>query len=441
MSKRYKINTYGCQMNVHESEKIAAILNENGYEATDNQIADIVVFNTCCIRDTAERKILGHIGRYKKIKEQHPDIILVIVGCLSQQEGYDEIFKKRYPYVNIILGTRNISDLNEILKSYLLEHKKIKYSSQKMPVEYMYLDSKLEKYRTSFPNAWVNIIYGCNNFCTYCIVPHVRGREISRNKTDILDEVKKCLDLGYKEITLLGQNVNSYGNDLSTKETFASLLNTIDQLDYKFRLKFMTSHPKDLNDDVIDVMSDSKHIAHYLHLPIQSGSNKVLNDMHRRYTAEHYLNIIKKIRKKIPDIGLTTDIMVGFPSETDADFYDTYNIVKEIRYNSVFAFIYSPRKGTPAAEMEQIPYEIKQGRLDKILKLQNEITIEMSKNSLNEIHEILTDAFLISKMGYVTGKTFNGKIVNVPAENTGIGEFINIRITSNKNTSMFGEKI
>ena len=441
MSKTYKINTYGCQMNVHESEKIAAILKENGYEPTDNQIADIVVFNTCCIRDTAESKILGHIGRYKKIKEQNPNIILVVVGCLSQQEGYDDLLKKKYPYVNIILGTRNISDLNEILKSYIAERKKIKYSSQKMPLEYMYLDSGLEKYRTSFPNAWVNIIYGCNNFCTYCIVPHVRGREVSRNKNDILNEVKKCLESGYKEITLLGQNVNSYGNDLSEKETFADLLHSIDQLDYKFRLKFMTAHPKDLNNDVIDVMGESKHIAHSLHLPIQSGSNKVLNDMHRRYTAEHYLKIIEKIRSKMPDIGLTTDIMVGFPTDTDADFLDTYNIVKEIRYNSVFAFIYSPRKGTPAAEMEQLSYKIKQERIAKILKLQNEISLEMSKDSLNEIHEILTDWFLVSKMGYMSGKTFNGKIVNIPAENTGIGEFINIRITSNKNTSMFGEKI
>ena len=361
--------------------------------------------------------------QYKKIKEEHPEIILVVVGCLSQQKGYDETFKKSYPYVDIVLGTRNISDLEIILKEYLEEKRRKRRFSQEMPQEYLYLDGKMDKFRTSYPNAWVNIIYGCNNFCTYCIVPYVRGRELSRPTNDIVSEVKECLESGFKEITLLGQNVNSYGNDLNDGTSFATLLKELDKLEYNFRIKFMTSHPKDLTDELIDVMASSKHIAHYLHLPVQAGSNKVLKDMHRRYTREHYFSLIEKLRNKIPDIVITTDIMVGFPTETEEDFLDTFDLVEKVRFNSVFAFIYSPRKGTPASEMKQLPYPIKQARVDKILKLQKKITTEMSKESIGETHEILTDGFLATKEGYMAGKTFNGKIVSVPNKNLKEGEF------------------
>lgn len=441
MDKTYKIHTYGCQMNVHESEKIASILRGFGFNESDDNISNVVVFNTCCIRDTAEQKIFGHIGMYKKIKEEHPEIILVVVGCLSQQKGYDEIFKKSYPYVDIVLGTRNISELKNILKQYVEEKQRKRQFSQEMPQEYLYLDGKMDKFRTSYPNAWVNIIYGCNNFCTYCIVPYVRGRELSRPIKDIVDEVEECLKDGYKEITLLGQNVNSYGNDLKDGTSFATLLRELDKLQYKFRLKYMTSHPKDLTDELIDVMATSKNIAHYLHLPVQSGSNKVLSDMHRRYTREHYFSLVDKLRLKIPDIVLTTDIMVGFPTETEEDFQDTYNLVEKVRFNSVFAFIYSPRKGTPASEMPQLPYKVKQARVAKILKLQKEITTEMSKESIGEIHEILTDKFLATKDGHMAGKTFNGKIVSVPSDKLKEGEFYKVQITSSTNTAMYGEII
>lgn len=441
MKGTYKIHTYGCQMNVHESEKIASILIKFGFEESDDNISDVVVFNTCCIRDTAEQKIFGHIGMYKKIKEQHPNIIVVVVGCLSQQNGYDEVFKKSYPYVDIVLGTRNISNLENILREYIEEKRRKREFSQEMPPEYLYLDDKMDKFRTSYPNAWVNIIYGCNNFCTYCIVPYVRGRELSRPVQDIVSEVKQCLDEGYKEITLLGQNVNSYGNDFNDGTNFASLLKEIDKLEYKFRLKFMTSHPKDLTDELIDVMANSKNIAHYLHLPVQAGSNKVLNDMHRRYTREHYFSLVEKLRNKIPDIVLTTDIMVGFPTETEEDFLDTYDLVEKVKFNSIFAFIYSPRKGTPASEMKQLLYEIKQARIDKILKLQKKITTAMSKESIGEVHEILTDKFLATKEGYIAGKTFNGKIVCVPNEGLREGEFYKVKIVSSTNTAMYGELI
>ena len=311
----YFIHTYGCQMNVHDSEKIAGILQSIGYIECDSvDKADIVVFNTCCIRETAEKKIYGHIGQLKKLKIKNRNLIIVVCGCMSQQDGAVESIKKSYPYVDIVLGTANL----EMLKDAVLQVSK----RRKKFFNVDFLNTREEDFsisRTSYPNAWVNIAYGCNNFCTYCIVPYVRGREHSRPIEDILKEVKSLLEEGYKEITLLGQNVNSYGHGLENGENFAMLLTEIGKLEEtfgKFRLRFMTSHPKDLSDEVIDVVSKYPVICNNIHLPVQSGSTEILRRMNRRYTREKYLELISKIRAKMPNVGITTDIMVGFPGET-----------------------------------------------------------------------------------------------------------------------------
>ena len=308
----YFIHTYGCQMNVHDSEKIAGILEGLGYTCCDSvDKADIIVFNTCCIRETAEQKIYGHIGAVKKLKRVNPNLVAVVCGCMSQQDGVAAKIKESYPYVDIVLGTTN---LNLLEQAVINARNKKKYYN----VDFMqYREEDFVQSRTSFPNAWVNINYGCNNFCTYCIVPYVRGREHSRPMQDILQEVKHLLADGYKEITLLGQNVNSYGHDLPEGETFANLLCEIGKLEGKFRLRFMTSHPKDLSQDVIDAIAMYPNICANIHLPVQSGSNEILRKMNRRYTRENYFDLVDKIRAKLPNVGITTDIMVGFPGETE----------------------------------------------------------------------------------------------------------------------------
>ncbi len=450
MAKLYKINTYGCQMNVHESEKVAGILEALGYtQAGEEDKADIIVFNTCCIRDTAERRALGNIGVVKAQKKENPDLIIAVIGCMTQQEGVADTIKNRYPYVDIVLGTRNIAMLKtEIEKVIKSREEKKKKSDKKyrcfdrsLPADYLDIDEKTPQTRTSFPNAWVNIIYGCNNFCTYCIVPYVRDRELSRDMSSVLDEVKKCVADGYKEVTLLGQNVNSYGNDIADENVnFANLLREVDKIDGDFRVRFMTSHPKDLSDDVIAVMANSRHICHNLHLPIQAGSNKVLKDMNRRYTREHYLELIAKLRSAMPDIGITTDIMVGFPTETEEDFEETMSLVREVRYSNAFTFIYSPRKGTPAAKMEQIPYAVKQARIERLIELQNSITKEISTDYIGGVYRVLCEDKAGKHKGMVCGRTESGRLVTFPGSADDIGKFFDIKITEAKSASLFGEK-
>ena len=437
-------------MNVHESEKVAGILEALGYtQAGEEDKADIIVFNTCCIRDTAERRALGNIGVVKAQKKENPDLIIAVIGCMTQQEGVADTIKNRYPYVDIVLGTRNIAMLKtEIEKVIKSREEKKKKSDKKyrcfdrsLPADYLDIDEKTPQTRTSFPNAWVNIIYGCNNFCTYCIVPYVRDRELSRDMSSVLDEVKKCVADGYKEITLLGQNVNSYGNDIADKNVnFANLLREVDKIDGDFRVRFMTSHPKDLSDDVIAVMANSRHICHNLHLPIQAGSNKVLKDMNRRYTREHYLELIAKLRSAMPDIGITTDIMVGFPTETEEDFEETMSLVREVRYSNAFTFIYSPRKGTPAAKMEQIPYAVKQARIERLIELQNSITKEISTDYIGGVYRVLCEDKAGKHKGMVCGRTESGRLVTFPGSADDIGKFFDIKITEAKSASLFGEK-
>ena len=437
-------------MNVHESEKIAGILEDMGYsDCPEEGNPDVIVFNTCCIRDTAERRALGNIGVTKAEKKRNPDLILAVVGCMPQQDGVADSLKERYPYVDIVLGTRNIAQLKDEIQKVIASRNRIKKRSDKkyrcfdteQPINYLEIDEKTPQTRTSYPNAWINIIYGCNNFCTYCIVPYVRGREVSRDMNSVLDEVKKCVDEGYKEITLLGQNVNSYGNDVDDPNVnFANLLKKIDKIEGKFRVRFMTSHPKDLNDDIIDAMANSSKICNNLHLPIQAGSDKVLADMNRRYDSAKYLQTIEKLRKAMPDIGITTDIMVGFPTETEDDFQKTLEIVEKVRYSNAFTFIYSPRKGTPAAKMEQIPYAVKQERISRLIKLQNKITKEISDTYVGGVYEVLCEDIAPKYEGMVCGRTESGRLVTFEGTSEDIGKFFNVKISQSKSASLFGHK-
>lgn len=434
----YFIHTYGCQMNVHDSEKIAGILQSIGYIECDSvDKADIVVFNTCCIRETAEKKIYGHIGQLKKLKIKNRNLIIVVCGCMSQQDGAVESIKKSYPYVDIVLGTANL----EMLKDAVLQVSK----RRKKFFNVDFLNTREEDFsisRTSYPNAWVNIAYGCNNFCTYCIVPYVRGREHSRPIGDILKEVKSLLEEGYKEITLLGQNVNSYGHGLETGENFAMLLSEIGKLEEtygKFRLRFMTSHPKDLSDEVIDVVSKYPVICNNIHLPVQSGSTEILRRMNRRYTREKYLELISKIRAKMPDVGITTDIMVGFPGETEQDFEDTLDLVRQAKYSSAFCFVYSRRKGTPADKMEdQIPYKVKQSRITRLLACQNEVTKEISAQMVGNTYEVLVEGANFHYQGVMCGRTESGRLVNFKCDSQMIGQFVNVKIDKAKSATLWG---
>ena len=443
----YRIVTYGCQMNVHESEKIAGLLEGMGAAAAkDGERADIVVFNTCCIRDTAERRALGNIGVIKGEKRKDPSLIIAVCGCMTQQEGAAETIKERYPYVDIVLGTRNIFRLPEEIKRVQDARAAMKKRSDKRyrafdteyAEDYLALDEATPVTRTSFPNAWVNIIYGCNNFCTYCIVPYVRGRELSRPMPAVLDEVKRVVDEGYKEITLLGQNVNSYGHDLSSGESFEALLRAIDRIDGKFRVRFMTSYPKDLTDGVIAAMAESDKICSNIHLPVQSGSDKVLRDMNRRYTRDRYFSLIEKLRAAMPDIGITTDVMVGFPTETEDDFADTMDLVRRVRFSNAFTFIYSPRKGTPAASMTQIPYAVKRRRIGELIKLQNSVTKELSEDYVGGVYEVLAEDVSPKHEGMLCGRTESGRLVTFPGAPERIGEFVKVRINEARSASLTG---
>lgn len=437
-NKKYCVVTYGCQMNLHESEKISGILSGMGMSAVNEpENADVVVFNTCCIRDTAERRALGNIGKMKELKKKNKNLLIVVTGCMTQQNGFAENMKERYQYVDVILGTHNISDLENQIRIRLEKKKRV---AAVLDTDGYIDDETTPVTRTSFPNAWVNINYGCNNFCTYCIVPYVRGRERSRDMKSIISECEKLINDGYKEITLLGQNVNSYGNDVPDENVnFANLLREVAKIDGKFRIRFMTSHPKDLTEDVVKAIRDNDKICNNIHLPIQAGSNSVLKNMNRRYTREHYLGLIDMIRRYLPDCGITTDIMVGFPYETEEDFLDTMDIVEKVRFSTAFTFIYSVRMGTKAAEMPQIPYEIKQNRIKRLIARQNEITEEISKDYVGNVYEILVEGMQEKKNGYVVGRTESGRLVSAKGDESMIGEFKNVKITAVKNAQLLGE--
>ena len=424
-------------MNVHESEKIAGILTELGYENCEmTEGADIVVFNTCCIRENAENHAFGNIGMLKQLKAHNRNMIIAVGGCLTQQIGKAEDIKSMFPYVDIIFGTHNLHNLKELI---LLKEKQKKAVIQiKEDDGSIYEGNK--PFRTSYPNAWVNITYGCNNFCSYCIVPYVRGRERSRRSEDIIAEVKSLISEGYKEITLLGQNVNSYGNgtdDLS----FPQLLEKIASLDGKFRVRFMTSHPKDFSEELAVVMAKYPKICHCLHLPVQSGSNNVLKRMNRKYTVEDYLKKIEVLHKHIPDCAVTTDIIVGFPAESDEDFNATLDLVKKVNYSSAFTFVYSKRNGTVAAKMpDQISEEVSKRRIMQLVDLVNCQTRRHTENYVCKTIEILCEDFDPKKQLYM-GRDEYGRMGYFASSDNEIGNFVNIEIQKANGVSLIGEKV
>ncbi len=433
--KKYKIITYGCQMNIHESEKIAGILENRGFISTEDvSSCDIIVFNTCCIRENAEDRAEGNIGALKKLKKRNKELIVAVGGCMTQQKNFAQKLHKEFPFIDIIFGTHNLDDFGALLDK--------KISTKKTIIEVLEKEKPIcettPKYRTSFPNAWVNITYGCNNFCTYCIVPYVRGRERSRTIKAVVDECKGLIGSGYKEITLLGQNVNSYGKDLENA-SFSMLIDELSKLEGDFRLRFMTNHPKDLTEEMVVSLSKCPHYCHSIHLPVQAGANRILKLMNRHYTREDYLSKVEMLKKYMPDIAITTDIMVGFPTETEEDFLDTVDLCERVKFAGAFTFIYSRREGTPAYSMDgQIPYEISSDRIKRLIDLVNEQNRQTSLEYKGKVVEILCEGYDEKRQKYL-GRDKYGRMAYFDSKNDIIGQFVNVLITKTGGISLLGE--
>ena len=436
---KYYIETWGCQMNEEDSEKLSGMLKRIGYTRTENkEEAGIILFNTCCVRENAENKVFGNLGALKKLKKKNPDLIIGICGCMMQQEGMADRILKEFPYVNIIFGTHNAYKFPEYLNRVRTEGVQIKeiFNKETDIVEGLPID------RESSVKAFVTIMYGCNNFCTYCIVPYVRGRERSRKPEDILKEIRELVAQGYKEITLLGQNVNSYGKGLEEDVDFAKLLRMINEIEGLERVRFMTSHPKDLTVDVIMAIKECDKLCEQIHLPVQSGSNSILKKMNRHYTREYYLDLVKKIKEEIPGVTLTTDIIVGFPGETEEYFQETLELVKEVGYSSAFTFIYSRRNNTPADMMlNQVSEEDKHHRFNRLVAAVNERVIAQNKAEEGNILEVLVEGNSKNDAEKLTGRTRTGRLVNFTGEGINAGDIVNVKITRAQNFSLIGEVI
>ena len=423
-------------MNVHESEKIAGILREKGYSTPveSEEEADIIVFNTCCIRENAENHAFGNIGNLKKLKKRKKELIVAVGGCMAQEEGKAQLLKEKFPFIDIIFGTHNVAELGALIDA--LREKRKKQVSV-LP-ERKETEDHITPVRTSYPNAWVNITYGCNNFCTYCIVPYVRGRERSRRAEVILEEVESLVSEGYKEITLLGQNVNSYNSDGQGGMSFPELLDRCARIEGKFRLRFMTSHPKDFTKELALVMRKHDKICNLLHLPVQAGSDRILTLMNRRYTREKYMSEIKMLRELIPNCAVTTDLIVGFPTETEEDFLQTLSLVKEADFSSAFTFVYSPRTGTKAAQMEgRIPEEVSKERIMRLVDAVNENTRLKSMEYVGKVTEILCEDY-DEKKGLYLGRNEAGRMGYFASEKNVIGEFVDLRVERANGISLFG---
>ena len=431
------IQTFGCQQNEADSERLAGMAEHMGYSVTsDVEKADLIVVNTCAIREHAELKALSITGQFKHLKEKKKSLIIGICGCMVSQEHRKEDIKSRYPYVDFLFGTSMLWRFSEILYGALTSKKRAFYLdcddegniSEGLPV-----------LRASDSKAWVSIMYGCNNFCTYCIVPYVRGRERSRLKENIFDEVKKLAESGYKEITLLGQNVNSYGKDLYDDYDFADLLKDICKIDGDFTIRFMTSHPKDASHKLIDVIAENPKIAKAFHLPVQSGSDSVLRAMNRHYTRASYLELVDYMKMKIPDIAITTDIIVGFPGESDEDFEDTLDILRKVEYDNIYSFIFSPRKGTKAAEMEQLPEEVTSKRFERLLELQNEISNKKNQAYKGTVQTVLVEGISKTDPTKLTGRNEKNRIVHFEGPTSLIGKYADVFITRAETYALYGE--
>lgn len=435
--KLFCISTYGCQMNEEDSEKLSGMLKSQGYERTENkEEASIIIFNTCCVRENAENKVFGNLGQLKQLKKKNPNLVIAICGCMMQQVGMADKVLKTFPYVDIIFGTHNAHKFPEYLHRVLQEGVQVKeiLNKEEGIVEELPIDRK------SDVKAFVTIMYGCNNFCTYCIVPYVRGRERSRKSEDIIKEIEELVSQGYKEITLLGQNVNSYGKGLEEDIDFAGLLRKVNEVKGLERVRFMTSHPKDLSDDVIMAIKECDKLCEQVHLPVQSGSSRILKEMNRHYDREYYLDLVKKIKSEIPDVTLTTDIIIGFPGETEEDFLDTLSLCEEVGYDSAFTFIYSRRNHTPADKMEnQIPDDIKHDRFNRLVEAINKKVVIKNKEYEGKVVEVLVEGPSKNDETKLTGRTRNGKLVNFAGDEKLVGELVNLKIVRAQPFSLIGE--
>lgn len=434
--KKYFVKTYGCQMNVHDGEEICARLESLGLSKTETlENADVVILNTCAIRENAHDKVFGYLGRCKHLKREKRELIVGICGCMAQEESVVKEIKEKHPFVSLIFGTHNINDLQKMLLEAIDKNKQeinvFSYEGKVFENIPYKRDSKIK--------AWVNIMYGCDKFCTYCIVPYTRGKQRSRKSIDIIKEVEELVKDGYQEITLLGQNVNAYGKDLNDI-SFSELLQKISDTNIP-RIRFVTSHPWDFTDDMIDVIAKNENIMPYIHLPLQSGSSDILRKMGRRYTKEEYLTLFNKIKTKISNASITTDIIVGFPNETDEDFKETLDVVKTCKFDSAFTFIYSPRIGTPAALIkDEVPLEIKEKRLQELNKIVNKYSKEANLKYVDKVVPVLIEGVSEKDNTKVFGYTDTMKLVNVVASKETIGKIINVKITEAKSFSLDGEE-
>ncbi len=432
------IQTLGCQMNAKDSEKMTAILSYIGYEETEEPVADLVLFNTCTVRENANMKIYGRLGYLKNHKKKNPHMKIVLCGCMMQEADEVERVCKSYPFVDIVFGTHNIYKLAELLYTQIQSEGRVMdvWEEAKEIIEDL-----PGKRKYSFKTG-VNIMFGCNNFCSYCIVPYVRGRERSREPEEIIKEIRGLVQDGVTEIMLLGQNVNSYGKGLPQEITFADLLRKVNEIEGLERIRFMTSHPKDLSDDLIQAMADCEKVCSHLHLPLQSGSSRILKKMNRHYTKEDYLLLVKKIREKLPEIALTTDIIVGFPGETEEDFEETLDVVSKVRYDSAYTFIYSKRSGTPAASMEdQVPEDVVKERFAKLLKVVQTISAERTNEKLGMTEPVLIEQVNEQDESLVTGRLSNNAVVHLPGDASMIGSIVPVLLKESKGFYYMGQRV
>ena len=427
MKKTYAIINYGCQMNESDSEHYAGQLLDLGYEASaDYEHADVVVINTCCVRENAEKKILGKIGEMKRLKRETPDMVLCVAGCMAQEWGKD--LQKKYPQVDLVLGTAHVNNFSSILQNHLAGHGRAESVYDDLAIMPQEFEGSFVR-KSSFA-AWVPIMYGCNNFCTYCIVPYVRGRERSRSAEAICHEIEKAVALGYKEFTLLGQNVNSYGKDRGEEEGFSKLLELVDAIPGVERIRYMTSHPRDMSEAVVRTIAESQHICKNFHIPVQSGSSRIMKAMNRGYDRERYLKLVETIRRCVPDAVITTDLIVGFPGETEKDFEETLDLLRTVEYDDAFTFIYSPRKGTPAAGFgAQVPDAVKHERLDRLMALQNEICLKRNKRLVGRTLAVMVEGPSKSNPAMLSGRTDGNDLVLWPKiRDHAPGDLVNVKM-------------
>ena len=437
--KKYLINTSGCQANELDSEKIAWILDNMGYTpVNDKEEADIIIFNTCAVRKSAEDKVFGQLGELKELKRRKPDVILGLCGCMMQREDIREFFLSKHKHIDIVFGTNNIHKLPQLVSRQIETGKTI----VDIVEDTREIDESIDAHRKYSYKAYIDIMYGCDNYCTYCIVPYTRGRERSREPKTILDEIRRLVDSGVKEVTLLGQNVNSYGKTLSEEYNFPDLLRDINEIHGLERIRFMTSHPKDFTEELIEAYLKLDKLSPHLHLPVQSGSNRMLKLMNRKYTREQYLEKVGKIKELLPNLAITTDIIVGFPGETEADFADTLELVKEVEYDSAFTFLYSIREGTIASRMEeQVPDDVKHERFQRLLDTLHPIGLKLNEKLIGSVQKVLVEEVSKNDHSVMSGRTESSKLVHFKGGQELIGQIVNVKIEHVKTFTLEGKLI